>query len=378
MDGKRLTRTLGAGLIVILMVAPLVSRTLRPTFAETAAQRPAPSQNNTPDLSPDERINIEVYEKANRSVVNITTKVRNEDYFFLGDLEQEGTGSGCLIDRDGHIITNNHVIEDAVRGHGNVSVMLFDSSSYDAEIVGTDPPNDLAVIRIASPKEKLFPVELGDSSTLQVGLRAFVIGNPFGLERTLTTGVISSLNRSLPISQVRVIKGIIQTDAAVNPGNSGGPLLDKRGRLIGLNTAIVGPAKQSSGVGFAIPVNNIKRVVPQLIKHGRVIRADLGILEVWQIEGQGILLRKLAKGGAAAEAGLRGPKVTVDRRGFVERRSLDPTKADMIIAIDGDNVTRFDELLAAVESKKPGESVKLTFIRDRETYETTVKLKASE
>src|SRR4029077_242301 len=152
------------------------------------------------DLTPDERINIEVYEKANRGVVNITTKTRSDDFFFLSELEQEGTGSGCVIDYEGHVITNNHVIEDAVRNHGNISVTLFDSSTYDGEVVGTDPPNDLAVIRIPAARDKLFPVELGDSSTLKVGLRAFVIGNPFGLERTLTTGVISSLNRSLPIS----------------------------------------------------------------------------------------------------------------------------------------------------------------------------------
>jgi S1-C subfamily serine protease len=378
MNHKKLCHAVGAVLVMTLVAVPLGTWCIHARPALAAFQRKPPNSVSDADLTPDERTNIEVYERANRSVVNITTKVRNEDYFFLTDLEHEGTGSGCVVDNEGHIITNNHVIEDAVRNHGNISVTLFDSSTYDAEVVGTDPPNDLAVIRIDAPRDKLFPVELGDSSTLKVGLRAFVIGNPFGLERTLTTGVISSLNRSLPLSDVRVIKGIIQTDAAVNPGNSGGPLLDKRARLIGLNTAIVGPAKQSSGVGFAIPVNNIKRVVPQLIRYGRVIRADLGILEVWQIEGQGLLLRKLAKGGAAAEAGLRGPKITVDRRGFVERRSLDPTKADMIVAIDGQKVTRFDEVLATVEGKKPGDTVKLTFIRDREPYETTVKLKASE
>ena len=346
--------------------------------AASQPQRPAPSQPASDDLTPDERINIAVYEKANRSVVNITTKVRSDDLFFFGEMESEGSGSGCVIDDAGHIITNSHVVEDAVRNHGTISVTMFDSSTYEAEVVGTDPPNDLAVLRVKAPSDKLFPVELGDSSNLRVGLRVFVIGNPFGLERTLTTGVISSLNRTLPVSEVRVIKGIIQTDAAINPGNSGGPLLDKHARLIGLNTAIIGPAKQSSGVGFSIPVNNIKRVVPQLIRYGRVIRADLGINEVWQLEGRGLLVRKLAKSGAAAEAGLRGPKVEIRRRGFVEQRSVDPTKADMIIAIDDQKVTRFDELLAYVESKKPGDSVKLTLIRGGETYEATVKLKGSE
>jgi S1-C subfamily serine protease len=341
-------------------------------------QRPAPSQPLADDLTPDERVNITVYEKANRSVVNITTKVRSDDIFFFGEMESEGSGSGCVIDDQGHIITNSHVVEDAVKNHGTISVTMYDSSTYEAEVVGRDPPNDLAVLRVKAPADKLHPVELGDSSNLKVGLRVFVIGNPFGLERTLTTGVISSLNRTLPVSESRIIKGIIQTDAAINPGNSGGPLLDKHARLIGLNTAIIGPAKQSSGVGFAIPVNNIKRVVPQLVRYGRVIRADLGIIEVWQVEGRGLLVRKLARNGAAAEAGLRGPKIEVRRRGFVEQRVVDPSKADMIVAVDDQKVTRFDELLAYVESKKPGDSVTLTLIRGGETYEAPVKLKGSE
>lgn len=370
-------RIVGAFFAAGLLVIAVASWTNPATPAVAALQKQVSTSADS-DMTPDERVNVSVYEKANRSVVNIMTKVRSEDFFLMGDAEQEGTGSGCVIDTDGHVITNNHVVEDAVRNRGNITVTLYDSSNYDGEVVGTDPPNDLAVLRIAAPREKLVPLEMGDSSNLKVGLRAFVIGNPFGLERTLTTGVISSLNRSLPVSDVRVIKGIIQTDAAVNPGNSGGPLLDKHARLIGLNTAIIGSAKQSSGVGFAIPVNNIKRVVPQLIRYGRVIRADLGILEVWQISGQGLLIRRVAKGGAAAEAGLRGPKIAVDRRGFVERRSLDPTKADLIIAIDGQKVDRFDELLAVVEMKKPGDTTKLTFVRDRETHEATIKLKASE
>ena len=346
--------------------------------AAAQTQRPAPAPPADDDLTPDERVNIAVYDRANRSVVNITTKVRSDDLFFFGEVESEGSGSGCVIDDEGHIITNSHVVEDAVRNHGTITVTMFDSSTYEAAVVGTDPPNDLAVLRVKAPTDKLFPVEMGDSSNLKVGLRVFVIGNPFGLERTLTTGVISSLNRTLPVSESRIIKGIIQTDAAINPGNSGGPLLDKHARLIGLNTAIIGPAKQSSGVGFAIPVNNIKRVVPQLVRYGRVIRADLGINEVWQIEGRGLLVRKLAKSGAAAEAGLRGPKVEIRRRGFVEQRVVDPTKADMIVAIDDERITRFDELLAYVESKKPGDSVRLTLIRGGETFEATVKLKGSE
>jgi S1-C subfamily serine protease len=254
---------------------------------------------------------------------------------------------------------------------------MYDSSPYEAEVVGTDPPNDLAVLRVPAPQDKLFPVELGDSSNLKVGLRVFVIGNPFGFDRTLTTGIISSLNRALPVDKVRTIKGIIQTDAAINPGNSGGPLLDKRARVIGLNTAIASPTGQSSGVGFAIPVNNIKRVVPQLIKYRRVIRADIGILAVYETE-QGLLINRLARNGAAAEAGLRGPRVSVQRRGFVEYRSADPTKGDRIVAIDGRRVKTFDDLLAYVESKKPGDTVTVKFIRDGQPYEAEVKLKVSD
>ena len=363
---------------ILLVIGACFSISARPTAGSaTAAQRPGPTAADD-DLSPDERINIAVYEKANRSVVNITTKVRSEDFFFFSETEQEGSGSGCVIDNDGHIITNNHVVEDAVQNRGTITVTMFDSSTYEAEVVGTDWQTDLAVLRVPASRDKLFPVELGDSSNLRVGLRVFVIGNPFGLDRTLTTGVISSLNRTLPVSKLRAIKGIIQTDAAINPGNSGGPLLDKHARLIGLNTAIVGPAGQSSGVGFAIPVNNINRVMPQLIKYGRVIRADIGILAVYQLDGKGLLVNKLARGGAAADAGLRGPRVEVRRRGIVEQRVIDPTKADLLVAVDDQKVLKFDELLAYVESKKPGDVVKVRFMRDGKSYETEVRLKASE
>ncbi len=366
------------GLLLILFGAsvPIVVSAVTPPAL--AVQRPGPSSALQDDLSPDERINIAVYEKANRSVVNITTKVRSDDLFFFTESEQEGSGSGCVIDLDGHIITNNHVIEDAVRNRGNIMVTMFDSSPYEAEVVGTDPPNDLAVLRVAAPRDKLFPLELGDSSNLRVGMRVLVIGNPFGLDRTLTTGVISSLNRTLPVSRVRAIKGIIQTDAAINPGNSGGPLLDKHARLIGLNTAIISQSGQNSGVGFAIPVNNIKRVVQQLIEHGRVIRADIGLLAVYQTEGRGLLVNKLARGGPAAEAGLRGPRAETRRRGIVEQRVIDPTKADLIVGIDDQKVTKFDDLLAYVESKKPGDTVKVRLIRDSKSFEAEVKLRASE
>jgi len=340
---------------------------------EVLASQPLPGA--ALDLSPDEQINVAVYEKANRSVVNISTRVRTEDFFWRVR-EHEGAGSGCVWDKKGHIITNWHVIEDAVESRGHITVTLWDGTPYPAIVVGYDPPNDLAVLEIEAPAEKLVPIEVGDSSNLRVGLRVFVIGNPFGLDRTMTTGIISSLNRSLPVSETRTIKGVIQTDAAINPGNSGGPLLDKYGRLIGLNTAIVSPVGQSSGVGFAIPVNNIKRVVPQLIQYGHVIRADIGILAVYETE-RGLLIAKLDPHGAAAEAGLRGPKVVRWRGPFGSYVEIDPSAADRIVAIDGKPVRTFGELLEYVESKKPGDTVTVRFLREGKLYEVKVRLKAS-
>jgi len=344
--------------------------------ADAHAQQPAPAWTATADLSPEERINVLVYQKANRSVVNINTRVRTEDFFFWRTREQEGAGSGCVWDKKGHVITNWHVIEDAVASRGHITVTLFDGSSYPAIVVGYDPPNDLSVLEIEAPPEKLWPIELGDSAHLQVGLRVFVIGNPFGLDRTMTTGIISSLNRTLPVSKTRTIRGVIQTDAAINPGNSGGPLLDKHGRLIGLNTAIVSPVGQSSGVGFAIPVNNIKRVVPQLIQFGHVIRADIGILAVYETD-KGLLIAKLDPRGAAAEAGLRGPRVVRWRGPFGQYVEIDPSTADRIVAIDGKPVHTFAELIEYVESKKPGDVVTVQFYRNGQLLQATVRLKES-
>ncbi len=344
--------------------------------AHAQAQQPGAGRTATPNMSPEEQINVFVYEKANRSVVNISTRIRTEDFFLWRELEEEGAGSGCVWDKEGHVITNWHVIEEAVASRGHIRVTLYDGSSYPAVVVGYDPPNDLSVLEIDAPPEKLWPMELGDSSHLRVGLRVFVIGNPFGLDRTMTTGIISSLNRTLPVSKTRTIKGVIQTDAAINPGNSGGPLLDKHGRLIGLNTAIVSPVGQSSGVGFAIPVDNIKRVVPQLIQFGYVTRADIGILAVYETE-QGLLLAKLDPRGAAAEAGLRGPRVVRWRGPFGQYVEIDPSMADRIVAVDGKPVRTFGELIEYVESRKPGDTVTVQFYRDGQLSQVVVKLKAS-
>lgn len=323
---------------------------------------PAETANHNPGadelVSIEEQVNIAVYENVNKSVVHITTKGVKADALFLLDLPTEGSGSGSVLDDSGHILTNYHVIEDARQ----VSVTLFDGKSYDAKFVGADAINDLCVIKIDAPPETLHPVIFGDSAQLKVGMRVFALGNPFGLERTLTTGIISSLNRSLQIHNNRTIKSIIQIDAAINPGNSGGPLLDTRSRLIGMNTAIASKTGQSSGVGFAIPVNLIARIVPQLISRGRVVRPESGISRVFETE-RGLLIFKLIPGGPAERAHLQGPQVTTRKRGPLVFASIDRSAADLITAVNGEKVTTGDDFLGLIEAHEPGERVILTIIR---------------
>jgi len=290
---------LGAGVALLV-----TSRTVEPRVA--AQEQPLPQQPLPPEAelarqdeyTPEERVNINVYEKVNRSVVNITTRIPRAELFFAME-PAEGAGSGSVLDPDGHILTNYHVIE----GAQEVRVTLFNGESYDAGLMGADPVFDIAVLRINAPRQILFPVDFGDSSVLKVGQKVFAIGNPFGLERTMTVGIISSLNRSLPARSGRTMKSIIQIDAALNQGNSGGPLLDSHGRLIGMNTAIASPTGANTGVGFAIPINNIRRVVPQLIEKGRVVRPDIGITRVYQTE-QGLVIATMAEGGPAERARL--------------------------------------------------------------------------
>ncbi len=320
-------------------------------------------------LSPGEAISIAVYENVNKSVVHITTKSSRTDGFFFLEVPAEGTASGSVIDRAGHVLTNYHVIEDA----RHVLVALFDGNTYDATLVGADPVNDVAVIKIDAPRQVLFPTVFGDSSSLKVGMSVYAIGNPFGLERTLTTGIISSLNRSLQLRGNRTIKTIIQTDAAINPGSSGGPLLDSHGRLIGMNTAIASKTGQSSGIGFAIPVNLISRVVPQLITHGRVIRPEIGIQRVYETE-EGLLVARLTPNGPAARAGIQGPKIERRRRGPFIIERIDRSAADLIVAVDGKETKTADDFLDIIERKKPNEDVVLTVIRNGRRIDVRVRL----
>jgi S1-C subfamily serine protease len=339
--------------------------------AETAAATDAKAVE---ELTPEERINVAVYQKVNRSVVNINTKSVQVDRFMMVEMPSEGEGSGTVIDRKGHILTNFHVID----GAREISVTLADSKSYPAKLVGGDLSTDVAVLKIDAPAESLSPVTFGNSTPLMVGQRVYAIGNPFGLERTLSTGIISSLNRSLPARRTgRTIKSIIQIDASINPGNSGGPLVDSRGRMIGMNTAIASRKGESAGVGFAIPVNTIARIVPQLVQNGKVLRPDSGVGRVYQTE-RGLLIATLVPGGAAEKAGLRGPKIVRQRKqqgGVIyETQSVDRSAADLIVAVDGMPVRTGDDFLTAVEARQPGERVVLTIVREGKTIQVPLKL----
>lgn len=330
------------------------------------------------ELTPEERVNIAVYEQANRSVVNITTRGYRGDRFLFLEIPSEGEGSGSVIDKQGHIVTNSHVIE----GAREIQVTLFNSKSYDARLVGFDSGTDIAVIRIDAPPDELFPVRFGDSSRLRVGQKVYALGNPFGLERTLSTGIISSLDRWLPSRRGSgKIKQIIQIDAAINPGNSGGPLLDSQARMIGMNTAIASKTGTSAGVGFAIPVNTIARVVPQLIRTGRVIRPEIGIARVYETD-RGLLIATLTPNGPAERAGLQGPRIIrrQKRQGpFVyEYQQIDRNSADLIVAVDGKPIKTADDFIDIIESKQPGDTVTLTVIRAGRQLQIPVRLDAGE
>lgn len=324
-------------------------------------------QNDTADLSrftPEEQTNIAVYESGNRGVVHITTRSVRADAFFLFETPTEGSGSGSVLDKAGRILTNYHVVEGARESR----VTLYNGKSYLASVVGQDADNDIAVLQIEAPAEMLHPIKLGDSSDLRVGQKAYAIGNPFGLERSMTVGIISSLNRHLPSRTNRMMKSIIQLDAALNSGNSGGPLLDSQGEVIGMNTAILNPSRsgENTGIGFAVPVNTVKRVVPQLIQHGRVIRPTTGITRVYETDN-GLTVVSVVPGGPADLAGIQGFRVVRERStrgGFVyERTRLDQSQADLIIAVDNQPVATVDDLLSLIEEKKPGDRVTLSVLR---------------
>lgn len=320
-------------------------------------------------LAPDEAVSAFVYEANNRSVANIATRIGAARGLF-GENKTSDSGSGFILDREGHILTNNHVVESAQR----ILVTLQDGQEYEAELVGADPINDMAVVKIKAAPEALVPVRFADSSNLKVGMKVFAIGNPFGLERSMTTGIISSLDRTLPVTVARSIKSVIQIDAAINPGNSGGPLLNSHGEVIGINTAIASKTGQNSGIGFAIPSNLVARIVPELIEHGRFIRPEFGIDEVARTEN-GLRIETLAVDGPAAKAGLRGPEIRRTRRGFVTFEIRDITRADVIVGVNGKKTLKPDEFLSEVESHRPGEKISIEVLRDGKVISVQLVLK---
>lgn len=324
------------------------------------------------DISPEERATIRLYKDANRAVVNITTVTTPEELYF-NIMPHEGSGSGTIISQDGYILTNYHVLA----GAQHVRVTLYDGTSLQAAVVGVDPPNDLAVLKIDPPPNfRLTVIPMGDSSRLEVGRKVYAIGNPFGLERTLTEGIVSSIGRTLRTEGGRLIKGIIQTDAAINPGNSGGPLLDNSGRMVGINTAILSRSGQSAGIGFAIPVNIAKRIIPELIAHHTVIRPDLGIQMFQQLD-IGLRVVRLDPEGPAARAGISAPKVRVFQQGPFTIQAVDNAAADIIVRVDDVPVKSVDDLMSYIEEKKPGELVTLSILRQGRLLKIPVKLSQS-
>ncbi len=336
------------------------------TFAETNTEKPILGVSDPSKVS-DEQNSIEVYRAVAPGVVSIKTSARFEDFFGREFEEESGSGSGSVIDKQGHILTNYHVIE----GASKLTVSFGGDKVYPATIVGGDPDTDLAVIKINAPPSELTVVEFGDSDKLVVGQKVLAIGNPFGLDRTLTTGVISALQRPIRARNGRLIDAAIQTDASINPGNSGGPLLDKYGRMIGINSQILSPAGGSVGIGFAIPVNIAKRVVPQLIQFGEVKRPKLGAL-LRSVEDliqrgyrlpveSGLVILQVLPNGSADLAGLRG--VTPD--GYL---------GDIILSIDGQKMTSIDDLYRLLDKKQVGDTVQVEIYRSGKTVTVPMKL----
>jgi len=341
------------------------------------ASEPIPVQYTaaSPSVLADEQNNIEVYERVNKSVVYITT-VTLEYSFFFEAMPQEGTGSGIIIDTDGHVLTNYHV----VKGANQLRITLADGSELEGKVTGTDPENDLAVVKFDPKGRVVVPVTFGTSSNLKVGQKVLAIGNPFGLDRTLTTGIISALDRPLQNEEENtVIRSTIQTDAAINPGNSGGPLLNSRGELIGINSAIYSPSGASAGVGFAVPVNTARRVVDELIRYGAVRRGWIDITPIQLFPAlvsyfrlpvkSGVLVSEA--GSSARQAGLRGgDQASAVRYG----RTIIYGGGDIIVEVGGQKVASYSDLLGALEQTKPGEVVSVKVIRAGQERAFNVKL----
>jgi len=360
------------GLVVFLLVAawrllPGLGLHFGGNPSDEAAPRPVVARG---DLAGDEQTTIQLFERSRDSVVFISTRQQVQDFWTRNVFSvPRGTGSGFIWDDAGHVVTNFHVIE----GASEATVRLAAGRDYKAGLVGASPAHDIAVLRIGVGFKRPPPVPVGTSDDLKVGQKVFAIGNPFGLDWTLTTGIVSALDRSLPSDSGPTIEHLIQTDAAINPGNSGGPLLDSAGRLIGINTAIFSPSGASAGIGFAVPVDTVNRVVPQIIEHGRYIRPTLGIgiddrlnrRIVSMLRTEGVYVLRVTPGSAADTAGLRSARIASDGS-FVA--------GDVIVGIEGRDVSGVGELLGRLDDYSVGDTVQLTVLRDGQPLQVPVTL----
>jgi S1-C subfamily serine protease len=368
---------------IILGITCLKTSPREEPSAETAPaavqsqSRPRPSYTgpaavNTADLIPyteDEQENINIYEKLNSAVVNITTEIMAINWFLEPIPREGGSGSGYIIDTQGFVLTNNHVIENAY----TVYINLADGSQHEGTVVGADPENDIAVLKFEPPQgTDLQIIPFGDSGSLKVGQKVLAIGNPFALERTLTVGIVSGLGRPIQTSRQTIIRDMIQTDASINPGNSGGPLLDTQGRMIGMNTMIFSPSGGSVGIGFAVPVNTAKRVVAELMQYGKIRRGwiDASLVQIFPQLVQvanlpvsaGLLVSRTRRNGLAEKAGIRQGTEPI-RAGS----SVIYLGGDIIISVDGMKTASLTDLYSALEDNKPGEKVKIEIIRGGRT-----------
>ena len=366
------TRSRSEAWLLPLALAGTVASSLL-SGCEREAPRPVVPLTPAPvtargDLAADERNNIEVFQRVSPSVVHITTLAAARGFALDVMKVPRGMGSGFIWDAQGHVVTNFHVIQ----GASGAQVALSDHRTYPASLVGVFPDRDLAVLRIDVPTDKpLQPIMVGESANLLVGQKVYAIGNPFGLDQSLTTGIVSALEREIESVTRRAIRGVIQTDAAINPGNSGGPLLDSAGRLIGVNTAIYSPSGGNAGIGFAIPVDEVNRVVPRLIRDGRLVRPTLGVQAAPSAIGKplglpdGVVVVGVVPGSPAAAAGIRP---------FTRGADGSLVAGDVITEINGEKVKSLDNLLEALERRQPGDVVKLGVWRGGTTAEVPAKL----